>query len=183
MLTDSRAQWEELELAGTAFRDTMGLFPTGVALLTAGDGDRFDALTVNSVVSVSLVPLLVLVSLRRTTRILGQITEEEQAFTVNILAADQREVAAAFARSDRIRGVAAAEYLGLVPGHTGTLVGGAIAAVHCELDQVCPAGDHELVLGQVACIHAGRTGVGPLVFHRGRFVDLQPIAPARPRPS
>jgi flavin reductase len=181
-VTNTLEQWEELDLASTAFRDTMGLFPTGVALLTAGEGERFDALTVNSVISVSLVPLLVLVSLRRTTRILGQITEEEKSFTVNILAADQRHVASMFARSDRTRGTAAAALLGGTPARTGgMLISDALAAVHCELDQVCPAGDHDLVLGRVVAIHSGRTAVGPLVFHRGGYVNLPSADPA-PRP-
>jgi flavin reductase (DIM6/NTAB) family NADH-FMN oxidoreductase RutF len=166
--------WAEQDLASTAFRHTMGLFPTGVALLTAGDGERLEGTTVNSVVSASLVPLLMLVSLRRGARILDRITAEEKAFTLNILAADQEHVARMFARSDRCRGMVAATYLDGTSTRTGgLLVPGARAAVECELDQVYPAGDHDLVLGRVVAIHAGRAATGPLVFHRSEYGTIQ----------
>jgi flavin reductase (DIM6/NTAB) family NADH-FMN oxidoreductase RutF len=171
---ESSGDWDEQDLASGAFRHTMGLFPTGVAVLAAGDGEGLEATTVNSVVSASLVPLLVLVSLRRGARILGLITSREQAFTVNILAADQEQVARMFARSDRCRGTAAAAYLRGVPTRTGgLLVAGALAAVQCELDQVYPAGDHDLLLGRVVAIHLGRTSAGPLLFHRGEYGRIQ----------
>lgn len=176
-MTDSQGEWEEQDLASTAFRHTMGLFPTGVALLTSGEGEGMDGITVNSVVSVSLVPLLVLVSLRRPSRILRQIMEDEKAFALNILAADQEHVAKTFARSDRCRGAAATAFLRSTSSRTGgLLVGGARAAVQCELDQVYPAGDHDLVLGQVVAIHSGRTSAGPLVFHRGEYARIQTAA-------
>lgn len=173
-MTDRYSHWEEQDLAGTAFRHTMGLFPTGVALLTCGAGERMEGTTVNSVVSVSLTPLLLLVSLRRSSKILARITEHEKEFTLNLLAGDQEPVARMFARSDRCRGLAAAGYLrSATTSDGGLLVGGALAAVHCELDQVCPAGDHDLVLGRVVSIHAGRSSAGPLVFHRGGYTRLQ----------
>lgn len=169
-MIERSADWAEQDLGSTSFRHTMGLFPTGVALLTTGDGDGLEGTTVNSVVSASLVPLLMLVSLRRGARILDRITGVERAFTLNILAADQEPVARMFARSDRCRGAAAAAYLGgIATGTGGLLVPGARAAVHCELDQVYPAGDHDLVLGRVVALHAGRTATGPLVFHRGEY--------------
>jgi flavin reductase (DIM6/NTAB) family NADH-FMN oxidoreductase RutF len=173
-LTDHSSEWEEQDLASAAFRHTMGLFPTGVALLTSGTGECMEGITVNSMISVSLEPLLVLVSLRRTSRIVRQITVEEKAFTLNILAADQEHVARMFARSDRCRGVAAGAYLQSTSTRAGgLLVAGALAAVQCDLDQVYPAGDHDLVLGRVVAIHSGRTSAGPLVFHRGEYAQAR----------
>jgi flavin reductase len=183
-MIERSSEWEAQDLASTAFRHTMGLFPTGVAVLTSGEGERLDGTTVNSVVSASLVPLLVLVSLRRQARILRQITAEEKAFTLNILAADQEHVARMFARSDRCRGEAAAAYLrGTPTGAGGLLISGARAAVECELDQVYPAGDHDLVLGRVVALHAGRTAAGPLVFHHGAYggIHTTDAVPTRPR--
>jgi flavin reductase (DIM6/NTAB) family NADH-FMN oxidoreductase RutF len=174
-MIDYSADWEGQDVASTTFRHTMGLFPTGVALLTAGDGERLDGTTVNSLLSASLTPLLVLVSLRREAKILRLITDEEKAFTLNILAADQEHVARMFARSDRCRGTAAASYLrGTPTGAGGLLVSGARAAVECELEQVYPAGDHDLVLGRVMAIHASRSAAGPLVFHHGEYVRIHP---------
>lgn len=52
-----------------SFRHALGLFPTGVAVVTtiAGDGERIGA-TVSSFNSVSLSPPLVLFSIARTAR-------------------------------------------------------------------------------------------------------------------
>ena len=53
-----------------AFRDAMGLFPTGVTLVTARGPDGEDqAITANSVTSVSLDPLLLLVCVEHASRL------------------------------------------------------------------------------------------------------------------
>lgn len=45
-----------------AFRGAMGLFPTGIAVITVGQGPGTEAMTASSVTSISLEPTLVLVS-------------------------------------------------------------------------------------------------------------------------
>lgn len=51
------------------------------------------------------------------------------------------------------------------------LLHGAAAWLDCSVDQVVPAGDHELILLRVHAL-AVQTDVAPLVFHDSRFRQL-----------
>jgi flavin reductase (DIM6/NTAB) family NADH-FMN oxidoreductase RutF len=51
------------------------------------------------------------------------------------------------------------------------LLHGAAAWLDCSVDQVIPAGDHELILLRVHAL-AVQTDVAPLVFHDSRFRQL-----------
>jgi flavin reductase (DIM6/NTAB) family NADH-FMN oxidoreductase RutF len=58
--------WETREGTADSLRAAMGLFPTGVTVVTTGRGEATEGMTANAVISVSLDPLLLLVSVRRT---------------------------------------------------------------------------------------------------------------------
>src|SRR5579872_6467316 len=82
------------------FRDALGLFPTGIAVVTAATDDgSAGGLTVNSFTSVSLDPPLIMVALARTISSF-EIFERASHFAVSLLREDQRHVSAAFAKSD-----------------------------------------------------------------------------------
>jgi hypothetical protein len=66
------------------FRDVVGAFATGVTVVTARFGQSQAGMTLNSFTSVSLDPLLVLVSLAHGTRTLEKVRQSNQ-FAVNIL--------------------------------------------------------------------------------------------------
>jgi flavin reductase (DIM6/NTAB) family NADH-FMN oxidoreductase RutF len=132
----------------------MRSWPTGVAVVTtsgrpapAGDPvrppDPFPVgCTVNSFVSVSLRPPLILISLSRESHTLAGITATG-AFGVNVLAGPQHPLAAHFATApgDRFRSVPHRWMYG-VP-----VLDGAAATVVCIVDQAIEAADHVLVLG------------------------------------
>jgi flavin reductase (DIM6/NTAB) family NADH-FMN oxidoreductase RutF len=152
-------------LPSRAFRDAVGEFATGVTVVVAGDGERSAGMTLNSFTSVSLDPLLVLVSLGHGSRTL-QLVGEAGRFSVSVLHRGQRDVAIDFASPGApfpVRHITRTSD-GFV------VVAGAAATQHCLVDQVVRAGDHDLVLGRVVGItHAGGE---PLVFHRGTFGGL-----------
>ncbi|MGW9361915.1 flavin reductase family protein, partial [Streptomyces diastaticus] len=104
-----------------AFRAAMGRYPTGVTLLTLGSGDTTTAMTLNSLTSVSLDPLLLLVSVRTAGRMRPRISRA-RGFAVNVLGEEQRPLAQEFARSTRPEGQAAMTRLAAVPGATGHAV-------------------------------------------------------------
>src|SRR5579871_6122320 len=90
----------------SAFRKAMGSFPTGVTIVTvACDDGTMHGMTVNSFSSVSLDPMLVLVCLDETSRVLGLI-QRAGAFVVNVLSAGQRDVSHWFANRHRPAGPA-----------------------------------------------------------------------------
>ncbi|MEO3818594.1 flavin reductase family protein [Plantactinospora sp. B24E8] len=153
----------------TAFRAAMSRFPTGVTLVTRGGPAALEAVTINSFVSVSLDPLLVLVTLRTTSRMRAEL-DTCAGFAVHVLDAAQTELAALFARPDRPTGSAAARRLGAVASPAGNvLLPGVLATFECEHWARHPAGDHVLYVGGVVAIHLAQGERTPLLFHRGRY--------------
>ena len=157
----------------SAFRKAMGLFPTGVTVVTVacGDGDMH-GVTVNSFSSVSLDPMLVLVCLDETSRAVSLI-ERAGALGVNVLSAGQQGVSAWFANRHRPTGSAMFDGVPLEPGVTGCpVLAGAAASFDCRLQQSYRAGDHLIVLGEVvALVH--RPQLEPLIFYAGTYKSLK----------
>ncbi len=135
------------------FRRVMGRFATGVTVATAAlpDGRRV-GLTVNSFVSVSLTPPLVLFCLHETSvaqDVFGQATH----YAINILAQDQEAVSRAFAQ----RGQGAERWQSCTSrlGISGApLLEGALATIECKITQRISAGDHTILLGEVVHLQA-----------------------------
>lgn len=149
-----------------AFRRAMGRWATGVSVVTARDGTTDAGLTVNALVSVSLRPPSLLVSLMREVDTLPVI-ERSRTFAVSFLAHDQKEVSERFAATtpsiEKFRG------LSVHRGSTGAaLIDGAIGVLECELVEVVPAFDHRLVLGRVVRHEPGRDEL-PLVFYQSGY--------------
>jgi flavin reductase (DIM6/NTAB) family NADH-FMN oxidoreductase RutF len=148
-----------------AFRDVVGAFATGVTVVTSRIGDTHAGMTLNSFTSVSLDPLLVLVSLAHGTRTLEMVGRCDR-FAVNVLHRRQREVAMAFAKPGAP----------FPPGHTVVDPAGylvvmhALAILRCQVHSIHAAGDHDLVVGEV--VDFDGSGGEPLIFHRGAFGGL-----------
>src|ERR687896_2470927 len=94
---------EELELGAglegdpaIAFRRTLGMFATGVTVLTTRTGETVHGMTANAFMSVSLRPPLVLVSVDRRAR-MSHLLHEGVRFGVNVLAAGQESLSDHFA--------------------------------------------------------------------------------------
>jgi 3-hydroxy-9,10-secoandrosta-1,3,5(10)-triene-9,17-dione monooxygenase reductase component len=157
----------------SAFRGCVGEFATGVAVVTAEHEGVPAGMTLNAFTSVSLDPLLVLVSLGNGSRTLHATTASGR-FAVSILGRDQHEVALAFSEPG-----APFPFGHVERDREGFLtVAGTTAVLRCRVDRIEPAGDHALVLGEVVSIAHG--GGEPLVFHRGRFggLTLDSVVPA-----
>jgi flavin reductase len=164
--SDPRAAVED-ELLGKRFRRATGQFPTGVTILsTVVDGEPH-AMTANSFTSVSLRPLLVLVSVSHEARTYDHI-RQSGVFAVTVLSAEQQEVARWFAARDRPRSFAG---LGWRPGpHTGSpiLLDG-ISYFDCVVREMHEAGDHTVVIGAVHAFDV-MSERAPLIFMRSQFV-------------
>ncbi len=164
--------WEAREAGPEALREAMSLFPTGVTVVTTGHGEGTECMTANAVLSVSLDPLLFLVSVHKDARLNRRIREEGY-YAVNLLAADQEGLSRLFASPERSSGPSALSSLGGGYGKTGApLAEGSLAAIECELESAYPAGDHDLFLGRVVAVHMGDARKGPLVFHEGSYPTL-----------
>jgi flavin reductase (DIM6/NTAB) family NADH-FMN oxidoreductase RutF len=151
------------------FRRAMGAFPTGVAIVTARDeaGDPV-GLTVNSLTSVSLDPVLLLICLDHGAESHGAIVGGGR-FAVNLLPRSAEQVSNRFASRNREGRWAGLEW---EPGATGSpLLADAVAHFDCVVHQTHEAGDHTIVVGRVVTC-AAREG-DPLVYHRGRYAALE----------
>jgi flavin reductase (DIM6/NTAB) family NADH-FMN oxidoreductase RutF len=163
------------------FRDALGLYPTGIAIVTTIDSDGAPTgVTVNSFTSVSLEPPLILVSLARTSRSLDAFHRASH-FAVSLLRDDQRQASSAFAstKTDRFSLVRHRAGLGGCPVIEPHLV-----AFECETHARYDGGDHVLVLGKVLRIDPDSSGPpNPLLYFRGQYRELSEqhaeIAPFR----
>jgi flavin reductase (DIM6/NTAB) family NADH-FMN oxidoreductase RutF len=149
-------------VAARAFRDCVGEFATGVTVVTAESEHGPAGMTLNSFTSVSLEPLLILVSLGHASRTLGAVRHSGR-FAVSILHRGQQQVALDFAERS-----APFPAQHVVRDRDGYLtVPGAAATLRCVTREAIEAGDHDLLLGEVVSIDHG--GGDPLIFHRGRL--------------
>jgi flavin reductase (DIM6/NTAB) family NADH-FMN oxidoreductase RutF len=153
------------------FRAALGMFATGVTIVTARTADgKVVGLTANSFNSVSLTPPLVLWSLSRAAASMPAFSTGSH-YAINVLAADQMPLAERFATkgADRWSGVTFDEGLGGAP-----LLHGAAATFECFNRSRYEEGDHVIFVGEVErCAH--RFGASPLLFHGGRYYTEHPL--------
>jgi flavin reductase (DIM6/NTAB) family NADH-FMN oxidoreductase RutF len=148
-----------------AFRRTLGMFATGVTILTTRVGDQAHGMTANAFMSVSLQPPLVLISLDRRARMCS-LLHEGTRFGVSVLEARQTGL------SDRFAGRGAGDESppGFEIVHDTPLVEEALAHLVARVVRSYWGGDHSLFLGHV---EYARYGEGdPLLFHGGRYERL-----------
>ena len=153
------------------FRTALGMFATGVTIVTARDASgACVGLTANSFNSVSMAPPLVLWSLSQRAGSLPAFTRGSH-YVINILAAEQHALAERFASkvADRFAGVAFRDGVGGAP-----ILEGAAAVFECFNRSRYEEGDHIIFVGEVErCEH--RVGAQPLIFHGGRYFTELPI--------
>jgi flavin reductase (DIM6/NTAB) family NADH-FMN oxidoreductase RutF len=154
-----------------AFRRTVGSFPTGVCIVTSEHDGQPAGMTLNSFTSVSLDPMLVLVSLAHGSRTLDTVRASRR-FAISILHRGQRQIALDFAT----RGAAFPHQhvretkFGFYP------VNQALAELYCDVQELVAAGDHDVVIGHVREFIS--TNGEPLVFHGAQFGGVDPDQPA-----
>lgn len=150
------------------FRETLGLFVTGVTIITARD-EKGDAvgITANSFNSVSLDPPLILWSVGLKALSLKAFSDAE-CFAVHILRDDQAGLSQRFATSgtDKFRELDVEPGLGGAP-----LLPDCAARLECSLFAKYPAGDHVLFIAKVERLSSDPAAM-PLVYHGGRYAEL-----------
>ncbi len=148
-----------------ALRRTLGMFATGVTVITTLQGEQIHGMTANAFMSVSMEPALVLISVDRRTKMCG-LLHEGSRYGVSVLCESQSALSDRFAgrqgeglpepRFDLVRET--------------PLVDGALAHFVAKVSRSYWGGDHSLFLGGVeyARHHSGT----PLLFHGGRYERL-----------
>ena len=151
-----------------AFRDALGLFATGVAVVTTitVDGRKL-GLTVNSFTSVSLDPPLISINLAKQLRSIQDWLAAD-SFAVNLLSENQEAVSSGFARSQSDKWACAE----CVQGKTSNpILRTKLAAFECQKYACHAVGDHYILIGRVVHFEIERDAF-PLLFYSGRYRKL-----------
>ncbi len=144
-----------------ALRDAMGNLSTGLTVVTTSSGGAPHGTTLSAVMSLSMDPPMVLLSLSRTSSLLARLQRGGQ-FGINVLAAHHDQVAIRFSRDlhDRFADLSWTD-------EGAPRLADAHAWVLAEVSSTVPAGDHVLVLGDVVTAEA--SGGRPLTYWQSTF--------------
>ncbi|MFD0658340.1 flavin reductase family protein [Thermocatellispora tengchongensis] len=152
-------------IGGEDFRRALAVHAAGVVVVTARPEGVPVGLTATSFSSVSLKPPLVSFYVDQGSTTWPSLRKAE-LFAVNVLAGDQAEVAARFARKGVDRFAPPTRWS---PGERGVpLLDGVSAHLVCTMHTQMEVGDHHLVVGLVNEARIGPAG-RPLLYHGGRF--------------
>jgi 4-hydroxyphenylacetate 3-hydroxylase, reductase component len=151
-----------------AFRQALGCFPTGVAVVTtSGPDSDHRGITVNSFTSVSLDPPLVLWCIDRKSDRFPAFTKAK-AYTISLLGTVHEAVSSRLAK----QGAHSLEGIDLIETKLGPpALADALAFFECESEAVHQGGDHAILVGRVLRF-AKREAGAPLVFFQGRYGAL-----------
>lgn len=148
----------------------MAQLAAGVAVVTVRDGRDDVGTTVSALMSVSLEPPLVLVSLA-SRGYLNEVLLRQDRWAASLLSAGQAAVASRFATPGR---PSARLLVAGTPHHRGEqsgalVVEGGVAAIEAETTRVVPAGDHTLFVATVLAVAYVDSALQPLVRLRARY--------------
>jgi len=153
-----------------AVRAALGVFATGVTIVTCRDGaGQPVGLTVNSFSALSLEPPLVLWSLRLASPNLRAF-DAASYFAINVLAEAQVDLSRRFALP--LPGKFA-QGLWVDGAHSLPLLAGSAATFECAVSAQQTSGDHRLYIGRVLAVQS--QPVPPLLYHAGRYHMLGEI--------
>lgn len=160
---------EEKTIDTTNFRQTMGLFATGVTVVLAeADGDVF-GMTANAVTSVSLDPPLVLICVEKKANLMTFL-RKSGGFSINILNEDQTDLSRYFANMWTEPELPAFSF---EPWVGGPRLVNSIGSIACEVTEFYEGGDHWIVLGRVIDLYRADDPPDPLLFYRGKYRQVQ----------
>ena len=160
-------------------RETLGHYPTGVAVVTAvADSGEPVGMVVGTFSSVSLDPALVAFMPDKRSASFARL-QQSQRFCVNVLASDQEELCRRMATGGphKFENVAWRRAPGGSP-----ILDGCLAWIDCDKHDIIDAGDHYIVLGRVRELAVDRFSL-PLIFLQGgygRFSSVSLMAAPNP---
>jgi len=149
------------------FRRLLSRFASGIAIITARDGERDVGMTVSAFCSVSLSPPLVLVCVDHGAS-MHDLLLRHPKLGISIMACEHEAHSRRFAdknETQRFEGIPCKR------GESSVmLVDGAMAQLECQLVHHYEAGDHTIFIAEVECgaMREGR----PLLYFGGGYAQL-----------
>lgn len=155
---------EEIKMDDRQFRNVMGKFATGVTVVATEVDGKVHGMTANAFMSVSLNPMLVVVSIAEKAQMLEKI-KQSGTFSVNILSDDQQELSMIFAGQVKNHQEVEFDLLDGVP-----VLPNALAQISCVVSAAHVEGDHTLFIGKVTDILVNDSE--PLIYYSGKYRSL-----------
>jgi flavin reductase len=163
---------ERPPVGSSEFRSAMAAMAATVCVVTAKLGAETAGRTVTSVLSLSIAPPTILVSIDIASQLADMIAKSK-AFSFAMLADDQQEVADAFAgRLDLSNRFGAGQWSEWPSG--GPMLLGAVTALDCEVIGAIETGTHVLFAGAIVEAET-TTSRAPLLWQRHGFHRLQDL--------
>ncbi len=173
----SSADWVDPLIDPRAYRNTVGLFASGVTVVAVvHDDDELHAMTANAITSLSLEPPLVIFCLAKRARMVDEL-KRANGFSINILHEDQQPLSDYFA--GRRTGPTPPPFR-FVAWEGGPRLEGCTGAIACRLHEVIEGGDHYIVIGRVIGLYQSPEPRRPLLFFAGTYRHLEEVAVPAP---
>ena len=146
------------------FREAMGSFTTGVTVITTlGDQSDIHGMTANALMSVSLDPQLLLISIDQHSQTLDRI-QQSGKFSISILCKHQEHLSRLFSGHCRQDPIDFAWFDGM------PVIKEAVAWLNCRVYDTFTVGDHTLFVGEVLNVRLEDTE--PLVYFKSQYYSL-----------
>lgn len=167
----SPASGEPTEVDPMAYRQAIGRLAAGVVVATTFSGRHDHAMTATAVTSVSLEPVLVLICVSEEARWHDAVLDSG-VWGLSVLGASSRAASQWLSTPGRpLHG-----QLDRIAHHRGelgvALLDDALATLECRTYATYPAGDHVIVVGEVAAVATPARAEEALVHFRGTYTSL-----------
>jgi flavin reductase (DIM6/NTAB) family NADH-FMN oxidoreductase RutF len=143
----------------------------GVSVITTGVGSEISGMTVSSVSSLSVDPPSLIVSANRVSSS-WPLLKRHRYFGVNILGADQVDIAERFTGKDGLKSAerfVGAEWIERASG--ARLLAGALAAIECEAEDIIERHSHVIIIGRVLHVELAADNAA-LAYWHGDYVAI-----------
>ncbi len=151
------------------FKECMRNLTTGVTIVTTQlDNGQREGVTINTISSLSLEPLLVMFALKKSSFFSKNFLQCKH-FTMNILSEGQEHIANAFTRQNESKW----DNLKLLDNMQTHSPGidGAIALIECKNYKIYDGGDHNIIIGEVLNTVTLKNKK-PLVYFQSRYIKV-----------
>lgn len=160
-----------MPLDSDSYKHVMRRYAAGVMVLTVRDGQEFHAVTVNSVTSVSLEPILLLVCLEKNARS-HQLLHNAKNFALNILSDAQEELGKLFAFDREARKTPLSHVQGATSANGTLIFNQSLGYFDCRVVQEYEGGDHTIFLSEVLDARVQDEPHGPLIYYQTNWFKL-----------
>ncbi|MDL4839560.1 flavin reductase family protein [Aquibacillus rhizosphaerae] len=146
------------------FREAMGKFATGITVVTTEHNNEIHGMTVNALMSISLEPKLIAISIDEKAS-LHKLLQETNQFGVSILQDNQKELSMVFAKQKEMVDEVEYDYIDTIPVLKQSLV-----TMACKVQSSVTAGDHMIFIAEVTSLDINEGS--PILYYGGQYNTL-----------